>query len=208
MGLAEFLAAQLRNPSGWFGRLVMVRFFNNANVHINQLTIERLNIQPADHVLDIGFGGAFTLPRMAVLVHAGKVYGLDASETMVQQAEKLFHRLVEQGKLELQLGDLAKLPYHDGAFDKVCTVNTLYFWPNPIQNLTEIRRVIKHGGRLVVAFRSREKMEQMKTFLHGFTLYAPAEVSVLLEQAGFKQVRIERHDEDKRLDTVLAIGSA
>ncbi len=208
MGLAEFLAAQLRKPSGWFGRLVMVRFFNTANVHINQLTIERLNIQPTDRVLDIGFGGGFTLPRMAALAHAGKVYGLDVSETMVRQAERQFPRLIEQGKLEVRLGNLARLPYRDGAFDKVCTVNTLYFWPNPVQNLTEIRRVIKHGGRLVVAFRSREKMERMETFLHGFTLYAPAQVSGLLEQAGFEQVRIERHDQDKRLDTVLAIGSA
>lgn len=185
----------------------MVRFFNIANVHINQSTIEWLNIQPTDHVLDIGFGSGFTLPRIAALAHAGKAYGLDASETMMRRAERRFHRLIEQGKLEVRLGDLAKLPYHDHAFDKVCTVNTLYFWPNPVQNLVEIRRVIKHGGRLVIAFRSREKMEQMKTLLHGFTLYAPTEVSALLEQAGFTQVRIERRDEDKRLDTVLAIGS-
>ena len=74
--------------------------------------------------------------------------------------------------------------------------------------MTEIRRVIKPGGRLVVAFRSREKIEPMKVFLRGFALYRPTEVSALLERAGFTQVRIEMHDQDKRLDAVLAIGRA
>lgn len=208
MRLSEFLAGQLRKPSGWFGRLVMGRFFNKVNDHINQLTIERLNIQSTDHVLDIGFGGGFTIPRMATLAHAGKVCGVDFSEAMVRQAERRFHRLIEQGKVEVRLGDLASLPYKDGAFDKVCTVNTLYFWPNPVQNLAEIRRVMKHDGRLVVAFRSREKMKPMRKFLHDLRLYSPNEVRELLEQAGFRNVRLEKYDEDKRLDAILAIGSA
>ena len=208
MGLAEFLAAQLRKPSGWFGRLVMGRFFNKFNARINQLTIESLNIQATDHVLDIGFGGGFTIPRMAALTPAGKVCGVDMSETMVRQAQARFSHLIVEGRVDVQLGDLARLSYADGTFDKVCTVNTVYFWPDPLQNLIEIRRVMKRGGRLVVSFRSREKMEAMKTLLPGLRLYAPPEVQGLLEQAGFTQVRIERRDEDKRLDTVLAIGSA
>jgi len=207
MGLTEFLAAQLRKPSGWVGRLVMGRFFNKFNVRINQLTIESLDIQATDHVLDIGFGGGFTISRMAALASAGKVCGVDMSETMVRQAQARFSRLIAEGHVDVRLGDLARLSYADGTFDKVCTVNTVYFWPDPLRNLTEIRRVIKRGGRLVVSFRSREKMEAMTTLLPGFRLYAPHEVQELLEQAGFTQVRIERHDEDKRLDAVLAIGS-
>jgi len=187
---------------------VMGRFFNKFNARINQLTIESLDIQATDHVLDIGFGGGFTIPRMAALTPAGKVCGVDMSEPMVRQAQTRFSRLIAEGRVNVQLGDLAKLPYHDGTFDKVCTVNTVYFWPDPLQNLAEIRRVMKRGGRLVVSFRSREKMEAMKILLPGLRLYAPPEVQGLLERAGFRHVRIETYDKDKRLDAILVVGSA
>lgn len=86
MGLAQQLAAQARKPSGWFGRLVMSRFFNMANRRINDLAIERLEIEPADQVLDIGCGGGYALPIMAELASVGKVHGADFSESMVQLA--------------------------------------------------------------------------------------------------------------------------
>ena len=64
------------------------------------------------------------------------------------------------------------MPYADGTFDKVCTVNTLYFWPSPLENVREMRRVMKPGGRLVVAFRSRESLQRAaKKLLYGITLY-------------------------------------
>ena len=169
----------------------MSRFFNKVNKRINDLTLARLEIQPTDQVLEIGFGGGYTLPIMAAFAKSGKVHGVDFSESMVQLAEKRFADLIRQGRIELRVGDLRSLPYRDRTFDKVCTVNTLYFWPAPVENLREIRRVMKSGGRLVVAFRSRECMERAaKKFMHGFTLYDPDAVVNLLEQAGFTQVRV------------------
>jgi SAM-dependent methyltransferase len=209
MGLAQQLAAQARKPSGWFGRLVMSRFLNKANRRINDLTIERLEIQPTDQVLDIGFGGGYTLPIMAALANIGKVHGVDFSESMVQLAEKRFTDLIRQGRIEIRVGDLGSLPYADGTFDKVCTVNTLYFWPSPLENLREIRRVIKPGGRLVVAFRSRESLQRAaKKLLCGFTLYDPDAALNLLERAGFTHVQIEKHPHDKPMDSNLAVGTA
>src|SRR5437899_7275536 len=110
MGLAQRLAAQARKPSGWFGRFVMSRFFNKVNKRINDLTIQRLELQPTDRVLDIGFGGGYTFPIMAVLASAGRVHGVDFSESMVQLAEKRFADLIQQGRLELRVGDLRSLP--------------------------------------------------------------------------------------------------
>jgi SAM-dependent methyltransferase len=209
MGLAQQLAAQARKPSGWFGRLVMSRFFNTANRRINDLAIERLEIQPTDRVLDIGFGGGYTLPIMAALARDGKVHGVDFSESMVQLAEKRCADLIQQGRIELRVSDLGSLPYADGTFDKVSTVNTLYFWPSPLANVREMRRVIKPGGRLVVAFRSRESLERAaKKLLYGFTLYDPEAVASLLERAGFTNVQIEKYPHDKPMDSNLAVGTA
>jgi arsenite methyltransferase len=183
--LTKFIAAQLRRPSGWFGRLVMVRFFDKYNQRIIERALEALDLHSDERVLDIGFGGGVSLGLLAEKLTSGKVYGVDLSEDMVREARKRFSRLIRQGRMELKTGDIARLPYDNEALDKVCTINTIYFWSDPTGMLAEIRRVLKPGGRLVIGFRSREKMEQMQMFLHGFTLYTPEAVRALLIQAHF-----------------------
>jgi ubiquinone/menaquinone biosynthesis C-methylase UbiE len=202
-----FFSRQLRLPSGWFGRLVMVRFFNKYNQRIIELAVQALDIRAGDRVLDIGFGGGVSLGIIAK-TSAGKVYGVDLSEDMVRVARKRFDRLIRLGRLDVKTGDIAQLPYGNGSFDKVCTINTLYFWPEPVRMLAEIRRVLRPGGRLVIAFRSREKMKVMRRFLHGFTLYSLEEVRDLLLRAQFQDVRMDCYDRQKRLDSNLAMGTA
>ncbi|MGH7889074.1 MAG: class I SAM-dependent methyltransferase, partial [Thermodesulfobacteriota bacterium] len=181
----------------------MGRILNKANTRINLLTIELMDIKPTDHVLDIGFGGGVTIPQISKLAYNGKTCGVDFSEPMVRQGEKKFRRLIEQGRVELRLGDIACLPYQDNIFDKVCSVNAIYFWTNPLENLLEIRRIMKKDGRLVVSFHSREKMKKMRIFQYNFSLYSPEEVRGLLNRAGFKNVRIETRDEDQRRDVIM-----
>ena len=208
MGLAHFLSEQARKPSGWFGRFVMPWLFNRFNDRINDLAIAALDVRPADTVLDIGFGGGYSLPRLVQRASGGKVHGVDFSEPMVLQAEHRFAELIRQGRLELRVGDVRALPYMDGSMHKVLTVNTIYFWPDPIENLREIRRVMKAGGRLIVAFRSRHTMERARALVQGFTLYEPDAVPPLLREAGFRDVTVHRHDPNKTMDANLAVGTA
>jgi ubiquinone/menaquinone biosynthesis C-methylase UbiE len=203
----KFFSGQLRKPSGWFGRLVMARFFNRYNQRIIELAIRALDIHADDRVLDIGFGGGVSLGIIAK-TSAGKVYGVDLSEDMVRVARKRFDRLIRLGRLDVKAGDIAQLPYGNESFDKVCTINTLYFWSDPVRMLAEIRRVLRPGGRLVIAFRSRQKMKAMQMFLHGFTLYSLEEVRDLLLRARFQDVRMDCYDQHKLLDSNLAIGTA
>lgn len=200
-------SSQLRKPSGWFGRLVMARFFNRYNQRIIDLAVQALQIQPGQRVLDIGFGGGVSLDMLA-RTSAEKVYGVDLSEDMLAGAIKRFRHQIRTGRVEVKTGDIAALPYGNETFDKICTINTIYFWSEPLQVLAEIRRVLKPGGRLVIAFRSRQKMHTMRMFLHGFTLYSLEEVRDLLLRARFQDVRIDCYDQHKHLDSNLAIGSA
>jgi ubiquinone/menaquinone biosynthesis C-methylase UbiE len=170
--------------------------------------VNALDLQSHDRVLDIGFGGGVSLGMMAEKVPSGRVYGVDLSEDMVRGAKKRFGRLIRQGRMEVKIGDVARLPYDNETFDKVATINTIYFWSDPIGILTEIRRVLKPGGRLVVGFRSREKMEAMRMFLQGFTPYTPEEIRDLLVQARFQEVGVDRHDHGRYLDSNLAVGTA
>ena len=90
MAINKFIAAQLRKPSGFFGRFVTVRILNLINVPLNRLALENLRLQPDDHVLEIGFGGGDLIARMARIVTQGQITGADFSIDAVEVCKKRF----------------------------------------------------------------------------------------------------------------------
>jgi SAM-dependent methyltransferase len=190
VSFATFIASQLRKPSGWFGKHVVARVLNRGNAPMNDLTARLLEVAPDDRVLEVGFGGGDLLDRVAPLVTEGRLVGVDFSPEMTALCARRFDRFVRTGRLELRCAGVDELPYPPGAFTKACTVNTIYFWPNPLASLSELWRTLRSGGRLVVAFNPRETAEKLPYTRHGFRLYEPAQVGELLERAGFRDVRL------------------
>jgi len=168
-----------------------IRSMNRANAGMYRRAIAALSIQPADRVLDIGFGGGVGLAAMAEKAPNGRVFGLDRSDTVVAAGRQRFAHMVASGRIDIQHGDVAALPYPPAAFDKVCTVNSLYFWSDPDQAFREIFRVLKPGGRLAVATREAEVMREASLYANGFRMYDAAEIGAMLARAGFEQVRTE-----------------
>jgi ubiquinone/menaquinone biosynthesis C-methylase UbiE len=208
MGVPEFFADQLRNPTGFFGRAVMSRFFDRSSRAINQLTMRSLALRPADRVLEVGFGAGDLIAHMAPVVREGSVAGVDFSPDMVSVAAKRLAPLVSAGRVELRCADGAHLPFDGGAFTKACTVNTIYFWPEPAATLKELARVTDAGGRLVIGFSPAAAMRKMPKRLtgHGFTLYEPDTVRDLLEEAGFGGIEMAP-GHGPRGDFLCAIGT-
>jgi len=190
VSVATFIAGQLRKPSGLFGRLVVARVLNRSNAVMNQLTLKALALVPDDRVLEVGFGGGDLIDRMAPLVPRGHVAGVDFSPEMAALCAKRFAALVRAGRLELRCASVEAIPHADGEFTKACTVNTIYFWPQPVAALREIRRTLRPGGRLAVTFNTPEAAGKLPYTKYGFTLYEPAQVRALLEGAGFRDVEL------------------
>jgi ubiquinone/menaquinone biosynthesis C-methylase UbiE len=99
--------------------------------------------QTGDLALDVGCGtGHFT----QMLAQAGaEVTGCDASEAMLRQAARTLP------DLRWQLADARELPYADASWDLVLSVTMLEFVEEPARALDEMWRVLRPGGRLVVA---------------------------------------------------------
>ena len=155
----EFVARQSACPSGLLGRLighVMAR----ETVTANETALELLELQPADHVLEVGFGHGATIARVAAAVSGGRVAGVDPSAEMCRMAGRRNRRAVASGRVELRRGSVEALPHLDRTFDKVLTVHTLYFWPDLATPFREIARVLKVGGRLVLAHRTDRGAER------------------------------------------------
>jgi SAM-dependent methyltransferase len=191
MSFAEFLAAQLRQPSGFFGRYVMVHLLNCINVSMNSLAFEALRLDSRDQVLEVGFGGGDLMARMSRVLSQGRITGLDFSQDAVDVCSKRFATFIRAGIIDLYCANVECLPFKPDTFTKACTVNTIYFWPVPLTALRQIHRVLKEDGKLVVCFAPRTFMENRGNVIHhGFTLYEPEEVTALLTEAGFRDVQI------------------
>ena len=186
---------QFRLPSGplgaLFGHLMVL-----TNRAINRLAVECLAVGPGDHVLEIGFGHGKLIGDVARRATRGFVAGIDPSATMLRQARRRNRRAIRARRVELGLGNVSEIPYPDGRFDRVCTVNTIYFWPDPPSDLREMRRVLKPGGCLAVAF--RKKNAAAGSSPQGPSSLAATDVEELaglLAETGFDDVQATEQEE-------------
>ena len=175
--------AQFAHPTGWPGHLAgwLMALKNRAR---NAWTIELLDVRPADHILEIGFGPGWAIQQLTALVTKGMVAGVDSSEAMLRQARQRNAAAIRAGRAELRLGPNAPLLYAAAQFDKVFAVNSTQFWPDLPAGLRELCRVLKANGRVVLTYQppsgtdddARAMGEQLRTSM---------------ESAGFRLVRLE-----------------
>src|SRR3954452_25401485 len=113
MGAA--LSRQLSYPSGAAGKVV-ARLMNRGNRNLNEQAIARLDVQRGSRVLDLGFGGGLTFAPL--WDRGATVVAIDRAENMVSAAQVRFAYAVAAGRLQLHLGDAARLPLVVGSVDK------------------------------------------------------------------------------------------
>ena len=180
---------QFGRPRGVLG-WIAGRLMAHGNEAMNRAAFELLDVQPTDYVLEVGFGPGRLITRVARRATEGLVAGVDLSEVMVRQAARRNRAFIRDGRVELEPGGVSGLRFPDGQFTKVCAVNSLQFWPAPVDDLREVRRVMRYGGRLVLGLRMRGPGGWgMATA--GFTADEVDEVRQLVRQAGFRDVRTE-----------------
>ncbi|MFK5983888.1 MAG: class I SAM-dependent methyltransferase [Pseudomonadota bacterium] len=185
------LSQQARKPSGFIGRFLMSNIFKKGNNDLNCFVEEVLKLQPSSHVLEIGFGPGKLISMMALTTTEGHVEGIDFSETMLDEAVRLNRQYISSNRVRIQKGDCRKLTYKDNTFDKVCSVNTLYFWNPPEIYLSEIFRVLKPGGNLVLGIRDSEQMDKLPLDKNIFSTYSLKEAVDLVSKAGFLDAHVQ-----------------
>ena len=184
------LNAQYRRPSGFIGRWVGEKMADQHRSE-NLWTVDLLDVQPTDHLLEVGFGPGFALQQIASILTTGVITGVDFSETMVGAAKRRNSQAVKDGRVDVRYGEVKHLPFEDNRFDKVFSINSLYFWIEPLEAFRELRRVIKPNGMLILTFLPTERWEGAPEGTVDFKPYSSVEVQTLLAQAGFRTIRIE-----------------
>jgi ubiquinone/menaquinone biosynthesis C-methylase UbiE len=185
MSLKTFFSEQARKPSGLFGRWVMCKIFDYGNAVLNDFMKELLSLKENDHVLEIGFGTGKLISEMAKQVNKGLIEGIDFSDVMVAIAEKKNKKYIAEGKVIIRQGDFEKIFYNENCFDKICSSNTVYFWPHPDTCIKKIFRILKPGGKLILAFEDIKQLEGRALNTDVFHFYHQDEIIKLLSHNGF-----------------------
>jgi SAM-dependent methyltransferase len=164
--------------------------------------VQAAGVRTGERVLDVACGtGAVTRVLAEQVGPAGKVTGLDITPGMLAAA-----RLAAPSqRIEWLEGSAVKMPLPDGTFDAVVCQQGLQFFPDKPVALSEMRRVLKRGGRLALScWRSVEHtpgylvLEQAlarrigpeKAALPPFSLGDAGAVRGLVVGAGFREVKL------------------
>lgn len=157
-------------PEGTFGRLggwLMARGNGPTEKHVVKLA----ELQPKDHVVVLGPGPGVGL--RAAGKYAAIVVGVDPSDTMLLAAKHRCADLVESGKVQLVRGEAADTHQPDHAANVVLSVNNVQLWPDLQAGLTEVHRILKPNGRLLISVHQK---------------WAPDGLAAELEQTGYTDI--------------------
>lgn len=109
----------------------------------------------AERVLDVGCGpGQFTI-YFAEQAPNATGWGIDLAPTMIELARAHARASSAAGRLHFEVADVAHLPFDDDFFDVVVSTGSIKHWPDPVAGLREMHRVLRPGGRAVVAEMNR-----------------------------------------------------
>jgi ubiquinone/menaquinone biosynthesis C-methylase UbiE len=190
--LIAWVFRQVRKPSGPLGRRV-VRAMNLGHSKMTDWGLQHVIVPKNAAILDVGCGGGRTVRRLAALAPDGKVVGLDYSAASVAVSRDTNADNIAAGRVHIEQGSVAALPFPDCTFDVVTAVETHYYWPDLPASMREILRVLKPGG--MFALIAETYRGGPFRLVYGIVMpllraafLSDAEHRDLLTQAGFSEV--------------------
>jgi SAM-dependent methyltransferase len=168
------------------------------------LLVEAARIAPDAEVLDAGCGtGGFALAIAASA--AARVTGCDSSKKFVEFARRL--PVPDAGSVAWTVGDAEQLPFDSASFDRVLLSLVLHQLAQPARGVLEAFRVLRAGGVVLVRTIAPEDIAERvpERYLPAMAAADAARLPRIddivgwLRQAGFAEIRAERHLRNKRL---------
>ncbi|MBM3819495.1 MAG: metalloregulator ArsR/SmtB family transcription factor [Acidimicrobiia bacterium] len=143
-------------------------------------------IDPALVVGDLGCGTGQLSETVAP--HVTRVIAVDSSNDMLEAARA---RLAEQPNVDVRQGELEAMPIEDGELDAAMMSLVLHYSPDPARALTEVARVLRPGGRLlIVDMLPHDREEYQQQMGHVWLGFSDKQISRYASGAGFGDVRI------------------
>jgi ubiquinone/menaquinone biosynthesis C-methylase UbiE len=155
--------------------------------------IRKLQLATTDNILDVGCGSGWLSRRLAQLVPEGRVIGMDISDEMIRVARRSSQ---DFENVMFVAGEAAEIPWEGNFFSQAISVESSYYWPEPVAGMKELFRVTRPGGRtwiLINYYKDNPFCHQWGELLAVKThLLSAEEWSGMFRGAGFAGVGHER----------------
>jgi ubiquinone/menaquinone biosynthesis C-methylase UbiE len=120
-------------------------------MQVNYALRDILNPQAEDRLLELGSGSGVLCRLMAQNVSPkGHIIGIDTSPEMVKLSQEYAHKENLDNLITFEVGEASKLDYPNGSFNGAFAARLLIYITNPLEIITELIRVVKSGGRIVL----------------------------------------------------------
>jgi len=195
------------SPAQTEGRLIRWAAFYDGLVNIvtlghagmlRSLTVDHALLKPGEKVLDVGCGtGGVTIPAKRRVGKNGGAAGIDPAPEMIAVARKKAIR--SRLEIDFRVGVIESLPYEDGTFDAVTSSLMMHHLPEHLQvkGLAEIKRVLKPGGRLLIADMTHSSSSMHERIFASLTMhrghgdqFGVEDLPELLKEAGFDEIKL------------------
>ncbi len=196
----------MRKPQGKLGK-IQLKSMNKEHTPVSLWGLKHLNIKSDDVILDVGCGGGININRMAM--NAKKVYGIDYSIESVKLSKEVNEKLINRGKVEIQEGNVKRLPFEDDTFDIVTAFETVYFWPDIEKCFGEVKRVLKPGGTFLIGMETNGSDNLIMKFWKHFIdmeMYDDNKITAFLENNNYSKITVYLRDGKNKKEIIKENG--
>ena len=148
-------------------------------------TARRLSLSECSIVLDIGCGNGYML-NMLARQYGGTFSGIDISGSILRAASRRNRGFVRSGRMSFAVAHAAELPFGDAAFDRVYTINTVYFWDDLDKTMAEIRRVLCPRGLFVNMLYTNETLSRLSHTQYRYKRFTREQLVEAARRSGFE----------------------
>lgn len=169
-------------------------FFGRHARSLYRYVLDEIKTGAYDSVLDVGCGRGDVLSLIIGKDNNIRAHGLDLSKEMLKIANEEL-----KGQAVLKLGDSENIPWDSNEFSLVTCTDSFHHYPNPEKALSEMFRVLKKNGKLIISeiwlptpFRQATNLVLPLMKTGDVRVYSENELTGMLKRCGFNNILWKR----------------
>jgi trans-aconitate methyltransferase len=190
MSIRDRVVGQFKKPSGPFGYVVgWIMAARGSNRERSRWTVDLLDIDPDDRVLELGCGPGVALKDVASRLLSGTVLGIDHSPVMVKQAARRNRKAITAGRVLVRAGTIEDARAAGGPYTKIFSVNVIQFVPDKASFYRLLYTTLAPDGIVATTYQSRNKNPTRAD-----AIAVADQISAAMKSAGFAKIHVEERD--------------